>query len=149
MSTNTARAAAASTSGSKPRIQLFSTCPSSLTTPDNYYDHVIQAARWSENAGCAGILVYTDNTLVDPWLVAQVIIQNTRALSPLVAVQPIYMHPYAAAKIVSTLGFLHGRRVFLNMVAGGFKNDLAALNDTTPHDRRYDRLIEYTAIIRK
>src|SRR5579885_2017108 len=59
------------------------------------------------------------------------------------------MHPYAAAKIVSTLGFLHGRRVFLNMVAGGFKNDLAALNDTTPHDRRYDRLIEYTAIIRK
>src|SRR5256886_975014 len=35
-----------------------------------------------------------------------------------------------------------------NMVAGGFKNDLVALNDTTPHDQRYDRLIEYTRIIR-
>jgi alkanesulfonate monooxygenase len=35
------------------------------------------------------------------------------------------------------------------MVAGGFKNDLVALNDATPHDRRYQRLIEYTRIIRE
>jgi alkanesulfonate monooxygenase len=35
------------------------------------------------------------------------------------------------------------------MVAGGFKNDLEALNDMTPHDRRYDRLIEYTAVIKE
>jgi alkanesulfonate monooxygenase len=35
------------------------------------------------------------------------------------------------------------------MVAGGFKNDLAALNDTTPHDKRYDRLVEYTTIIKR
>jgi alkanesulfonate monooxygenase len=51
--------------------------------------------------------------------------------------------------MVSTLGFLHGRRVFLNMVAGGFKNDLAALNDATPHDSRYRRLVEYTHIIQR
>jgi alkanesulfonate monooxygenase len=35
------------------------------------------------------------------------------------------------------------------LVAGGFKNDLIALNDQTPHDKRYDRLIEYTTIIRQ
>jgi alkanesulfonate monooxygenase len=34
------------------------------------------------------------------------------------------------------------------MVAGGFKNDLLALNDTTPHDDRYVRLVEYTTIIK-
>ena len=28
-----------------------------------------QIARWSEAAGCEGILVYTDNRLVDPWLI--------------------------------------------------------------------------------
>jgi alkanesulfonate monooxygenase len=33
------------------------------------------------------------------------------------------------------------------MLAGGFKNDLLALNDNTPHDQRYARLIEYTTII--
>lgn len=152
MSTNPARAPEPQTSlrkpGISPKLQLFSTCPSSQLTPENYLDRIIRVARWSEDAGCTGILIYTDNTLVDPWLVAHVIIQNTSALSPLVAVQPIYIHPYAAAKTVSTFGFMHGRRIFLNMVAGGFKNDLASLNDTTPHDKRYQRLIEYTLIMR-
>ena len=66
----------------------------------------------------------------------------------LVAVQPIYMHPYTAAKMISTLGLLHGRRVYLNMLAGGFRNDLLALNDPTPHDRRYDRTVEFTNLVR-
>jgi alkanesulfonate monooxygenase len=35
------------------------------------------------------------------------------------------------------------------MVAGGFKNDLSTFNDTTPHDKRYARLIEYTTIIKE
>src|SRR5579875_3453226 len=130
-------------------LQVFSTCPSSHVTPDRYRERVIAAARWSEQAGCTGTLIYTDNTLVDPWMVAQIVITNTSNLCPLVAVQPVYMHPYSAAKMVATLAFLYGRRVFLNMVAGGFKNDLAALNDDTPHDSRYERLIEYTTIIRR
>jgi alkanesulfonate monooxygenase len=94
------------------------------------------------------MLVYTDNGLVDPWLVAQVILQQTKQLCPLVAVQPIYMHPYSVAKMVASLGFLHGRRIFLNMVAGGFKNDLLALGDDTEHDERYERAVEYTLILK-
>src|SRR5262245_66154461 len=50
--------------------------------------------------------------------------------------------------MVSSMGHLYGGRIYLNMVSGGFKNDLEALNDMTPHDRRYDRLIEYTAVIK-
>ncbi len=130
------------------RVEVFSTCPpSSGGDQRRYLRHVVDVARWSEEGGCTGILVYTDNGLMDPWLVSQIIIQNTSTLCPLVAVQPVYMHPYTVAKIVTTLGNLHGRRVFLNMVAGGFKNDLAALNDSTPHDKRYDRLVEYTNIV--
>jgi alkanesulfonate monooxygenase len=104
-------------------------------------------ARWSEAAGCVGILVYTDNRLVDPWLVAQEILVSTRTLAPLVATQPVYMHPYSVAKMIATLGYLYGRRLCLNMVAGGFKNDLLNLGDETPHDLRYARLEEYTAIV--
>jgi alkanesulfonate monooxygenase len=109
---------------------------------------VIETARWSEQAGCTATLVYADNSLLDPWLIAQIIIEHTNNICPLVAVQPAYMHPYTVAKLVSTFGYLYKRRVYLNMVAGGFRNDLLALNDATPHDERYDRLIEYTAIIR-
>lgn len=131
-------------------LELFSTCPpSSIVDREIYLQNVIDIARWSDQAGCKGILVYSDNSLVDPWLLSQIIIQNTKSLSPLVAIQPIYMHPYSVAKMVSSLGHLYGRRVYLNMVAGGFKNDLAALNDPTPHDKRYERLVEYTTIVKK
>jgi alkanesulfonate monooxygenase len=59
------------------------------------------------------------------------------------------MHPYSVAKMITSAAHLYGRRIHLNMVAGGFKNDLAALNDLTPHDERYARLVEYTTIIQR
>lgn len=135
---------------SKRGVDVFSTCPQSSLglAGTDYLRKVAEVARWSEEAGCKGILVYSDNSLVDPWLLAQVILQSTASLCPLVAVQPIYFHPYSVAKMVATLGHLYGRRIYLNMVAGGFKNDLVALNDATPHDRRYARLTEYTTIIK-
>jgi len=110
---------------------------------------VKNVAQWSEQAGCTGMLVYTDNGIVDPWLVSQIVIEHTQALCPLVAIQPVYLHPYSVAKMVATFGFMYGRRLYLNMVAGGFKHDLTALNDNTPHDKRYDRLLEYTSIIKQ
>ncbi len=135
---------------SEVQLEVFCTCPQSITVSrERYVDEVKAVSRWSEECGCKGILVYTDNSLVDPWLVSQIILQNTKKLCPLVAVQPAYMHPYAVAKIVSSFAHLYERRIFLNMVAGGFTTDLAALNDTTPHDKRYARLIEYTSIIQQ
>jgi len=133
-----------------PSLETFSTCSQiSMVPKESYLDNVIDVAKWSEEHGCRGILVYTDNSQADPWLVAQIIIQNTKRLAPLVAIQPAYMHPYSVAKMIATIGHLYGRRIYLNMVAGGFKNDLAALNDTTPHDKRYQRLVEYTLIIKQ
>jgi alkanesulfonate monooxygenase len=133
-----------------PGIELFSSCPASSGVPQGeYLQRVIDVARWSEAEGCTGILIYADNSLLDPWLVADVVIRHTRTLCPLVAVQPIYMHPYAVAKMVSSLAYLYGRRVYLNMVAGGFKNDLTALHDSTPHDQRYTRVVEYASIVKQ
>ena len=132
------------------RPTLYSTAPPYRgEDPGDYARQVASVARWSEQAGCSGILVYTDNSLLDPWLVAQVVLQTTRSLAPLVAIQPVYMHPYSAAKMIATLSLLYGRRVDLNMLAGGFKNDLVALGDDTPHDRRYDRMVEFTEIVKR
>jgi alkanesulfonate monooxygenase len=129
-------------------LRLFSTCPQSRDADRAEYSrHVVQVARWSEEAGCEGILIYTDNGIVDPWVVSQLVIEGTERLAPLVAIQPVYMHPYSAAKLVTSLAFLHGRPVWLNVLAGGFKNDLLALGDETPHDERYERTTEYTRIV--
>jgi alkanesulfonate monooxygenase len=131
------------------RLEVFSTCPRSdrRIAARDYIREVEDVARWSERSGCKGILVYSDNSMLDPWIISERILRVTESLCPLVAVQPVYMHPYTAAKMVTTLGFLYGRQLYLNMIAGGFKNDLIALNDTTPHDKRYSRLVEYTLLI--
>jgi alkanesulfonate monooxygenase len=129
-------------------IQLFSTCPPSTGSDSaRYLARVAEVAQWSEAAGCTGILVYSDNALVDPWMLSHIIVQQTSTLCPLVAVQPVYMHPYWVAKQVASFAHLYRRRFYLNMVAGGFVNDLEALNDPTPHDKRYARLVEYTTIV--
>ncbi|MHC4550561.1 MAG: LLM class flavin-dependent oxidoreductase [Planctomycetota bacterium] len=146
---------------SKPdvSIEIYSTCPGNTdaTAPerpgfvteglDAYLQRVIEVARWSEQCGCKGILIYIDNSLVDNWFVAQIILQHTKHLVPLIATQPVYMHPYWVAKKIATLGFLHGRAIALNMLAGAFRNDLLALNDATEHDQRYVRMTEYTQVI--
>jgi alkanesulfonate monooxygenase len=131
-------------------LQLFATCPQSKDVePGAYRPRVTEVADWADRAGYSGILIYTDNQLVDPWLVAQLVIEATKELCPLVAIQPVYMHPYTAAKMVSSLGNIYGRQVFLNMVAGGFRNDLRALADHTEHAERYARLIEYTLLMKR
>ena len=130
-------------------LEVFSTCPVFAGGDrEAHLRHVIDVARWSEQHGCKGILVYSDNSQPDPWLLSHVIMDHTSTLCPLVAVQPIYMHPYTVAKTLASIGYLFGRQIYLNMVAGGFKNDLIALDDNTPHDRRYDRLGEYVSIIK-
>ena len=130
-------------------VRLFSTCPPSVQYRfgGDYMRRVKEVAKWCDDAGIEGILVYTDNSLADPWQVSQVILSNTSNLAPLVALQPVYMHPYTAAKMVTTFSYLYNRRIYLNMVAGGFVNDLIALGDCTEHDSRYDRIVEYTSIM--
>src|SRR5262245_46587960 len=122
-------------------IEVFSTCPpSGLGDPATYLDRAVKVARWSEVAGCKGMLVYSDDSQLDAWSVSHAIVRHTSRLCPLVAVQPIDMHPYTVAETLASIATLWQRRFYLNMVAGSFTNDLNALNDTTPHDRRYDRL---------
>jgi len=131
------------------RLKLFSTAPQSRGAERSQYAGAVgDAARLAEAAGCEGMLVYTDNAILDPWLVSQLILDATERLCPLVAVQPAYMHPYSVAKLLATFAYLRERRCYVNLVAGGFRNDLIALGDDTPHDDRYGRALEYGQIIR-
>lgn len=131
-------------------ITVYTTCPSSHGVEAGAYRRrAAEVARWTESHGCRGLLVYTDNTLIDPWSAAQHLLAETGSLVPMVAVQPVYMHPYTVARMISSLAFLHGRRVDLNLVTGGFQGHLAALGDELGHDARYDRLVEYAGLLRR
>lgn len=124
--------------------EIFASAPvSEPSTSGVFYRDVLEVAHAAELIGARGILIYTDHGQPDPWVLAQHVLQHTR-IAPLVAVQPTCMHPYTAAKCVASLTELYGRRLYLNLVAGGFTKELEALGDTLPHDQRYARLVDYT-----
>src|SRR5262249_28999959 len=114
-----------------------------------YWKNIQSVNRWSEQYDCTGTLIFTGNDIyIDPWLVAHSTIMETENLCPLVAVNPIYMHPFSAAKMISSFAYLYKRRVFLNLVTGTAVNYLSALGDKLEHDDRYSRLEEYVQIIK-
>ncbi len=138
-------------------LKIYATTPESepqrkalneIIDGKNYYKKVIDTAVWSEHYGFEGTLVYANNSLADGWSVAQVILEHTKSLTPLVAVNPVYYPPYTLAKKIASLVFMYNRRVDINWIAGGFKNDLKSLGDETPHDERYERLIDYATLMR-
>ncbi|MEZ5868447.1 MAG: LLM class flavin-dependent oxidoreductase [Defluviimonas denitrificans] len=102
-------------------MRFYTTCPPSTAyDAQSYPARVSQVARWSEAAGAEGALIYTDNSLVDPWTVAQMMLMETKRFIPMIATQPVYMPPFSVAKRIASLALLTGRKVALNMVAGGF-----------------------------
>lgn len=128
---------------------VYSSCPPLRDhSPSSYRKRLIDVARWTEEAGFKGILTHTDNASLDPWAAAQLIIEHTETLVPIVAVNPIYMHPLSTARMINTIAYLHGRRVDLNLVSGGFARHLRAAGCSLDHDQRYDRLAEYGEVLR-
>jgi len=114
----------------------------------SYYNHIVNTAKWSEAHGFTGTLIYSNNSLVDGWSVAQIILEHTESLRPLLAVNPVYIRPYSLAKRIASLAFMYNRCVDINWIAGGFKGDLISLGDETPHDERYEKLYEYASVVK-
>lgn len=110
----------------------------------------MRLAQFAEDNGFEGILLFEGNDVfVEPWAMAQHIMAATTRSSPLIAVNPVYMHPFTAAKFVSSFAQLHGRKVYLNMITGTAVSDLQGLGDDLSHADRYVRLGEFVALMRQ
>ncbi|HEX3682866.1 MAG TPA: LLM class flavin-dependent oxidoreductase [Bryobacteraceae bacterium] len=131
------------------KIRVFCVSPRPRANdPKTVIKGILQTAHWSERFGCTGALIPTSNdSLFDPWVAAQAVLSDTKSFSPLVALNPIYMQPFTAAKIVSSLTYLYSRRIYINLVAGAALSHQRALNDDLDHDARYRRLTEFTDLL--
>jgi alkanesulfonate monooxygenase len=130
-------------------VAVYTACPPMDDhSPASYRELLIDVARETEKTGFTGILTHTDNSTLDPWATAQLIIEHTDRLVPLVAVNPIYMHPLSATRMINTLGYFCDRRVDLNLVSGGFARHLREAGCGLGHDQRYDRLAEYGQVLK-
>lgn len=112
--------------------------------PATAWRDIDATVRLADRFGFTGILAHTGNdTLMDPWLVGQHALDVSPRLRPLVAVNPMYHHPFAVAQLAASLSYRYERGIFLNLVAGTSTPDRLALGDRTEHDRRYHRLREF------
>jgi len=131
-----------------PAIDLFTVSPRSSNAAE-YWPRIERVIDLSEAHGYTGMLIFTGNdTLVEPWVAAQRLVERTERLVPLVAVNPIYAHPFTVAKQIASLAHVYGRPTYLNMVAGAAIGSQRALGDTLDHDARYQRLGEFLAIVK-
>jgi alkanesulfonate monooxygenase len=128
-------------------IEIFTILPRT-NDPGLYADGVKTVTRLSQEFEFTGVLIFTGNDVfIDPWITAHQIVTQTSTLCPLVAVNPTYMHPFTAARMISSLANFYKRKVYLNLVTGTAVSHLEALGDTLSHDERYERLEEYAQII--
>ncbi|MEQ8663596.1 MAG: LLM class flavin-dependent oxidoreductase, partial [Gammaproteobacteria bacterium] len=115
----------------------------------SYWRNIEQCIAWSAAYGATGILLFEGNdTYISPWVAAQAAFERTENLMPLVAVNPVYAHPFQVAKLVSSFAQVYRRRTYLNMITGTALSYLQAFNDELDHDQRYARLGEYVQVIR-
>ena len=116
-------------------------------SPAAYRERIKKVGTLADRHGWQALLVYSDHKAMDPWLSAQILMSEVDKVSPLVAVQPLYMHPFSIAKMVACLSTLYNRPVHINYVSGGHPRDLETFCDTSEHDERYERLFEYAQIV--
>ena len=114
-----------------------------------YTNSLASLAQESDRLGFTGMLFFVGNdTPVDPWLAAAQVGAATRQLSPFIALNPVYMHPFSAARAIATLASFCQRRIFINLIAGTSVAAHEALGETGyDHDRRYARLKEYALCV--
>ena len=69
----------------------------------SYWAGTLKSAELSEKYGLTGVLLFNGNdTYLETWVVAEELLRRTKSISPLVAVNPVYMHPFTVAKIIAS-----------------------------------------------
>lgn len=95
-----------------------------------------------------GLLLFQSNRgNLEPWVFAQAVLSHSKHLSPFIAVNPAYVHPFSAAKKILSLGSLYSRKMYINFITGTSATDLSTINEYLDHESRYERLIEYVDIV--
>lgn len=118
----------------------------SLDSPNA--DRVAEAGQQAEAEGYDAMLIGYMSNRADGWMVAANLLHNTSQIKALLAHRPGIMSPALAARMASTLDMFSNGRLHLNIVTGGSPIDQHREGDYLGHDERYERSIEYVAVMR-
>lgn len=130
------------------KIHSFVITPRTLDAAE-YWENIKTTGEWCRDFGLTGPLLFNGNdTFVEVFVAAQTMVEQY-GVSPLIAVNPLYMHPFTAAKFVSSYAYSFEKRVYLNMITGTALSQAEAMNCSLDHDQKYDRLREYIDIVQQ
>ncbi len=127
-------------------IHTFAITPRTLSS-EEYWKNIDLVGEWCAEYGLTGPLLFNGNdTFVEVFVAAQTMVEKY-GLSPLIAVNPEYMHPFTVAKFVSSYAYAFQQKVYLNMITGTSLSQAKSMHCQLDHDQKYDRLLEYITII--
>ena len=113
-------------------------------------EHLVHVAQTAEAAGFGAMLVPTGEMCHDAWITAASLAQHTTTMKFLVAFRPGFVNPPVAARMASSLDWLSGGRVLLNVVTGGHPHELEKDGDVgVDHDSRYRRTAEFLDVVKR
>ncbi|MFB5763591.1 hypothetical protein [Paenibacillus medicaginis] len=109
---------------------------------DNYYDHIIELSQLSEKYDYKGILITYSTSNVNPWLISSLILDKTKKIRPLVAVQPDSLPVDTLVNILKSSMYLYNREISLNLIDGTSKRLKGSMEASHKNDR-YEWLIKF------
>jgi len=116
-------------------------------SPGETLGYIIEYCKRAEEYRYVGSLIYFSHSTLDPWIIAQIVLENTREHIPLVAVQVNYYHPVTVIKAIQTLEYLYRRKVNLNFITGANKSELNEINQHLDHSSKYKKMEEFIQIL--
>jgi alkanesulfonate monooxygenase len=114
----------------------------------NSLDYMAEVARATEASGFVGGLMPSFPSTDDPWAAASALAAETTSYRFMVAFQPGFLHPVAAARMSATLQFLSGGRLVYNIISGGGGPQQLWWGDAVAHDDRYARTSEFLDVLK-
>lgn len=93
-------------------------------------------------------LITVGSNRLDPWVLAQALMNESEDFSPLIAVNSYYQHPLQIIKKISTLQALYKNEMAINLIPGAFENEMKALNEATTFDQKQKKLCEFSQVLR-
>jgi alkanesulfonate monooxygenase len=124
---------------------------SGLTNSTDIYDALRRCGpgflREAEAGGIDGVLIFVANRMPNPFAVAHMVVSETKALIPLIALRAELAHPFEVYSRLLALSELGRRPIAVNLVAGSNQSEHVELGDLSQHDERYQRLHEFATVL--
>jgi alkanesulfonate monooxygenase len=121
--------------------------PATFIPPD--MDLFMRVALAAERAGFEYALVPVATGCYEAWISTAMMSAKTTKLKMLVAARPGLIAPTVMAKMISTFDQLSGGRIYVNLIAGGGRDEMAADGVFYDHDERYEVMDETVSLMKE